>query len=249
MLTEVAVLKKLDSPFINKIVSSFKTPSLVCLVLEFEQGGELYRLFKLKKGKLDPYSVRFYAAQIAMALEHLHKLSVAFRDLKLENILLSTKGYIKLCDLGLCKQNVTECDKGSTSLVGTLDYLAPELVAPGSEHGFAVDWWAFGVLIHELLTGRAPYQSQAYNEQEIIQQIINDPVNFDKGLSPDVLLTLERLLDKNPRTRLGSSLGLSEIKQSPMFSEFDWEACEKLALRAPWIPHLKSPLDVSMFDP
>ena len=95
--TEVRVLKMQNSPFINTLVTSFKTATKVCLVLEFEQGGELYHLFKLKNGKLDGASVRFYTAQLTLALEELHRLHVAFRDLKLENVLLSAQGNVKLC--------------------------------------------------------------------------------------------------------------------------------------------------------
>jgi len=99
--TEVSVLKMLSSPFVNTLVASFKTATKVCLVLEFEQGGELYRLFRLKNGTLDGASVRVYTAQLTLALEELHRLHVAFRDLKLENVLLSARGNVKLCAFSL----------------------------------------------------------------------------------------------------------------------------------------------------
>jgi len=141
-----------------------------------------------------------------------------------------------------------ECDRGSYSVVGTVDYIAPEMLAPGSEHGFAVDWWALGNLAHEMLAGRTVYFSRTHDEAEIERMIVNNPVVLDAALQPDVAATLARLLDKNPRARMGSARGAEEIKQSKMFAGFDWAACAAQTLTAPWIPALKSPLDVSHFD-
>jgi len=218
------------------------------MVLEFEQGGDLYQLFKMRDGKFAEKAARFYIAQMTLALEAIHAQRIMFRDLKLENCLLSAQGNLKLCDFGLAKLNITECDSGSSSLVGTLEYLAPELVAEKSAHGYAVDWWALGVLSHELLTGKPIYHSKMHDESQIVKRILQEPVTLSPSLSVEAASTLALLLDKNPRTRLGSARGASEIKERAFFVLFDWTECAEQKMRAPWVPSLKSGKDVSMFD-
>jgi serine/threonine protein kinase len=247
VFTEVDVLRQCESPFVVRLLDTFKTPTHVCIVLEFEQGGELYQYFN-RHGKLDAGAARFYAAQCVLGLEALHGIAVVFRDLKLENVMLTAKGNVKLCDLGLCRQGVTECDRGAMSYVGTVEYLAPELIkCPKHGHGLAVDWWALGVLIFELLDGYPPFWSDS--RDDMLAKILTQTFKPPARLPEDVRATLLRLLDKDPRKRLGSgSRGALEVKQSPFFAGFEWTACQRLELPPPMVPRLASPLDTAMFD-
>jgi len=245
VFTEVRILRTQTSPFICPLWDTFKTPTKLCLVLELQQGGELYELFH-RVGRLDASAVRFYAAQCILALKELHRMHYAYRDLKLENIMIHASGNIKLCDMGLCKAGCVECDSGSFSFVGTIEYLAPELLAANHQHGLAVDWWALGVLIYELLDGLPPFYSK--NKDDMLHSILTQNLRLKSSFSRDAKKLLERLLDKNPKTRLGSRHGARDIMQSPFFSAFSWKACEDQTLTPPYIPSLDNSQDLSHFD-
>jgi len=87
--------------------------------------------------------VKFYLAELALALDHLHGLGIVYRDLKPENILLDSDGHIKLTDFGLSKEAL---DSKTYSFCGTVEYMAPEVVNRKG-HGTTADWWSFGVLM------------------------------------------------------------------------------------------------------
>jgi len=244
--TELFVLRNHASPFLGKLHDTFKTRLSACLVLELQQGGELFELFRRKQVCFTASCVRFYAAECLLALEELHRLSVAYRDLKLENILLSASGHVVLSDYGLCRCNVDACDTGATSFVGSVEYIAPELLVDGSEHGWAVDWWALGVLIFELLDGLPPFYSSE-SQDETMYLIANTKPDL-AGLPADAAETVAGLLDKNPATRLGSrpDMRAQDIKASAFFKDFPF--AEAQSVPPPFVPALHGALDTRMFD-
>ena len=125
-------------------------------------GGELF--FHLgREGRFTEPRARFYASQIALALERLHSMNVIYRDLKPENVLLDARGNVRLTDLGLSKEGVHEVDSGAHSFCGTPEYLAPE-VLNRTGHGRAVDWWSLGALLYEMLTGLPPFYCRDRNQ-------------------------------------------------------------------------------------
>lgn len=92
--------------------------------MKFMQGGELFT--HLRKIRFFPHSwTQFYAASIVIALQYLHQNNIIYRDLKPENILMDEKGYIALTDYGLSK--IVDTGEKANSIVGTADYLAPEV--------------------------------------------------------------------------------------------------------------------------
>ena len=122
-------------------------------LLDYLPGGELRTLAK-KHLAFRPEVLKFYAAEMLLALEHLHRMGIVYRDLKLENIILTESGHIKLIDFGLSKQigkrgrTYTQC--------GTCAYLAPEVINKIG-YSFTVDIWAFGILICEMVGGFTPF--------------------------------------------------------------------------------------------
>lgn len=148
-LAERTVLAQVNSPFIVPLKFSFQSKEKLYLVLAFVNGGELFHHLQ-REGKFNETRSRFYAAELLLALEHLHGFNVVYRDLKPENILLDYTGHIALCDFGLCKLNMSASETTNT-FCGTPEYLAPELL---SGHGYTkcVDWWTLGVLLYEMVS-------------------------------------------------------------------------------------------------
>ena len=134
----------------------FQSPQRLYFVMPFIKGGELYKIFKAQK-RLSEEVVKFYAAQIALAVGYLHSKGIMHRDLKLENILVDETGYLKIIDYGLAK--TLQENQTSKTFCGTPEYLAPEMVMHQG-HDFGVDWWALGILIYEMLIGVTPFYNR-----------------------------------------------------------------------------------------
>ena len=156
--TERDILQHVHNPFLMKMHYAFQTEDKLYMVMDFLNGGELF--FHLRKEqRFDEGRIRFYAAEIILGLEALHKAGIIYRDLKPENILLDDEGHIRLTDFGLSKQGIFKLNKDQTTTIcGTPEYLAPEIVI-GEGHGKAVDWWSLGILMFEMFVGRPPFQN------------------------------------------------------------------------------------------
>ncbi|KAJ8412840.1 hypothetical protein AAFF_G00104220 [Aldrovandia affinis] len=131
--------------------------------MEYITGGDQFSLIEEKRC-FDLVSTlmqeeRFYAAELICGLQFLHRNGVIHRDVKLDNVMLGGDGYIKIVDFGLCRDNMLG-DKRANIFCGSEYYIAPE----NREYSFAVDWWSFGVLLFEMLTGRAPFHGADYDE-------------------------------------------------------------------------------------
>ncbi|KAF8823330.1 Pkinase-domain-containing protein [Lentinula edodes] len=244
ILAERTVLALVNSPFIVPLKFSFQNPDKLYLVMSFVNGGELFYHLQ-REGKFDQDRSRFYAAELLVALEHLHGFNVVYRDLKPENILLDYTGHIALCDFGLCKLNMSETEKTNT-FCGTPEYIAPELL---ESQGYTktVDWWTLGVLLYEMMTGLPPFYDD--NVNTMYQRILTDPLNFPPDMPSEARSVMTGLLQRDPAKRLGANGG-EEIKRHPFFAKYiDWERLIKKGYPPPFKPSVESVLDVANFDP
>jgi protein kinase A/protein kinase X len=147
---ERSLVGRLDFPFVVTFVRSFQTDAAVGLLFEFVNGGDLFSLLSAEEALSESWA-RFYLAEILCVLRHLHSQRIVYRDLKPENVLLSTSGHVKVSDFGLAKDL---SHARATTLCGTPEYMAPELLVEGNRgHSFGVDYWALGILAYELVTG------------------------------------------------------------------------------------------------
>jgi len=146
-----------NHPLIVKMDYAFQSENKLFFALEYCPGGELF-FYLSQIGRFKQDAARFYAANILLALEHLHKKDILYRDLKPENVLVGSDGYIRLTDFGLSKENISGT-KDANSLCGTAEYLSPEILQRQG-HGKATDWWSFGAIIYEMLVGLPPFYNK-----------------------------------------------------------------------------------------
>eukprot|EP00644_Phytophthora_capsici_P018716 jgi/Phyca11/557629/estExt2_Genewise1Plus.C_PHYCAscaffold_1820002 len=201
--------------------------------MEYLPGGDFMSLLECIV-QLEEQVACVYIAEIAIALNHLHAKSCVHRDLKPDNILLSSTGHIKLTDFGLSEEAVAVSDTDSEpddesskkksayqtfGRCGTPDYLAPEIIL-GVPHGPPVDYWALGIILYEMLVGFPPFNDDSVDAifENIIARQILWP-DGEKCLSLEAVDLIDKLLDPNPASRMG----WENIKQHPFFSGINWD--------------------------
>ncbi|XP_067867544.1 ribosomal protein S6 kinase alpha-1 isoform X1 [Heterodontus francisci] len=239
------ILVDVNHPFIVKLHYAFQTEGKLYLILDFLRGGDLFTRLS-KEVMFTEDDVKIYLAELALALDHLHSLGIIYRDLKPENILLDEEGHIKLTDFGLSKEAVDH-EKKAYSFCGTVEYMAPEVVNRRG-HTHSADWWSYGVLMFEMLTGSLPFQGK--DRKETMTLILKAKLGMPQFLSPEAQSLLRALFKRNPTNRLGAGMdGVEEIKRQSFFANIDWNKLYRRELKPPFRPAVARPDDTFYFDP
>uniref|UniRef100_A0A673C1C6 non-specific serine/threonine protein kinase n=1 Tax=Sphaeramia orbicularis TaxID=375764 RepID=A0A673C1C6_9TELE len=238
------ILADVNHPFVVKLHYAFQTEGKLYLILDFLRGGDLFTRLS-KEVMFTEEDVKFYLAELALGLDHLHSLGIIYRDLKPENILLDEEGHIKLTDFGLCKEAIDH-EKKAYSFCGTVEYMAPEVVNRQG-HIHSADWWSFGVLMFEMLTGALPFQGK--DRKETMNLILKARLGMPQFLSAEAQSLLRALFKRNPANRLGSGAdGAEEIKRHGFFSTIDWNKLFRKEVKPPFRPAVARPDDTFYFD-
>ncbi|KAI8376233.1 camp-dependent protein kinase 9 [Radiomyces spectabilis] len=241
LLSEKQILASVRFPFIVDLFCTFQDDVNLYMLLEYVVGGELFSHLR-RAGRFTNDMTRFYASEIVLAIEYLHSKDIIYRDLKPENLLVDHQGHIKITDFGFAKKVVDR----TWTLCGTPEYLAPEIIQ-SKGHGKAVDWWALGILIFEMLAGYPPFFDD--NSFGIYEKILAGKVQFPAHFDPLAKDLLKRLLVGDRSKRLGNLKGGSEdVKRHKWFRGVDWLGLLDKNVLAPIVPPYHHPGDTGNFE-
>ena len=239
--SEREFLSFLHHPFLVNMHYAFQDYDNLYLVMDLLSGGDLryhisrYRCFSEEQ-------TRFFIACMVYTLEYIHSNNVIHRDIKPENLVLDDKGYLRITDFGIAKENLPD---NSSETSGTPGYMSPEVMR-GKNHSFPVDFFAVGVIGYEFMIGKRPYYGK--NRNEIKEQMLSTQACINKdnirdGWSPESADFINKLLLRKVENRLGSKNGAKEMKEHPWLKYYPWKELENKTLPAPFIPEKKDNFD------
>ncbi|KAL7749916.1 hypothetical protein RI367_004792 [Sorochytrium milnesiophthora] len=241
--TESEILRIIRHPFIVGLHYALQNQERMYLVMEYVNGGELF--FHLsQQGKFPEARAKFYGAEILLALQCLHGKGIVYRDLKLENILLDKDGHIKIADFGL--SSMEAADKKTFTVAGTAEYFAPEVIK-NQGCSFPADWWAFGIILFELMCGYHPFYNP--DQATLYKLILYSRLEYPAHLSSKAIDLISKLLEREPTKRLGSGKhGSRDIQTHAFFRDIDFIKLFHKEIPTPWRPDVDNDFDVKFFD-
>eukprot|EP00760_Papus_ankaliazontas_P030149 PhM_4_TR4624/c0_g3_i1/m.43087 len=231
LIEEASVMQIIKHPYVVSLVRAYKTEDTVRLVMPLLNRGDLGAHLRRAQYGFPEFIVRFFAAEILLGLEHLHENNIMYRDLKPSNVVIDKEGHAVLVDLGFATRVEL-----SQHFLGTPLYLAPEVIAR-TTYTKAVDWWAYGILVYELLTGHVPFYGAS--QQETFELITNTEPDYTlPTLSPTAVDLLRLLLVKSPMKRMTNP---KLMRHHPFFRGFDFKKAERRKVPPP-------PLDPTTYN-
>jgi len=242
ILNEKEIMLECRSPFIVKMYQTFNCPKYLYMLMEPCLGGELWTLLRNSRRFTDQ-TAAFYVACVILALDYLHTRGVIYRDLKPENLLLDSSGYVKLTDFGFAKQLVGE--ERAWTFCGTPEYVSPEIITNKS-HDQRADVWSLGILVFELLTGAPPFTNRKAVPGQVYQDIL-------KGLRavpfpPFITGNASEVIRSCCRLSPGQRPPLLTLQRFLWFSTIDWQLLAERRLPPPSVPRISHSISVENFD-
>ena len=239
--SEREFLAKLNHPFIVNMHYAFQDKDNLYLVMDLLSGGDL-RYHVTRYRKFSEEQTRFFIANMVYALQYIHEHNVIHRDLKPENLVLDEKGYLRITDFGIAKENQKD---NSSETSGTPGYMAPE-VMQAKNHSFSVDFFAVGVIGYEFMLGERPFNGK--NRKEIKEQMLSTSAkikteNIPEGWSSDSAEFINLLLKRKEEKRLGYKEGAIELMNHSWLKYYPWTELKNKKLLAPYIPEGKENFD------
>eukprot|EP00602_Paraphysomonas_sp_CaronLab_P005890 CAMPEP_0185038006 /NCGR_PEP_ID=MMETSP1103-20130426/33111_1 /TAXON_ID=36769 /ORGANISM="Paraphysomonas bandaiensis, Strain Caron Lab Isolate" /LENGTH=301 /DNA_ID=CAMNT_0027576247 /DNA_START=501 /DNA_END=1406 /DNA_ORIENTATION=- len=242
-------------PFFIRLFGTYNLQNQLCMLMEYVQGGELLthmydRSDTVPRSPLGGFhldSVRFYSANIVLALEYLHSRNIAYRDLKPENVVIDRQGYLKLIDFGFAKRIPSSSASKTYTVCGTPDYLAPEVVL-SKGYDKAADLWALGCLMFELNVGDTPFSDEFITQ--IYQKISASEkhLSFPEGMDGNLCSIIKAFLQPDSAQRLGNMKGgFLDIMKHEFFCQLEWDTLRDRTHAPDYVPVLNSETDTSNF--
>ena len=238
---EREILGSLQHPFIVTSYAAFQDKQNLYMLLEYVVGGEIFSHLR-RAGKFTPEMSRYYAAEIILVLEYMHSKNVIYRDLKPENLLLDAQGHVKVTDFGFAKR----VEDRTWTLCGTPEYLAPEIIQ-SQGHDKAVDWWALGSRLYEMMAGYPPFFDD--NPFGIYEKILSGRLTYPSHFDRHAQDLIKKLLTPNKASRLGNLRGgADDVKKHRWFKGVDWTRLLNREFTPPIIPKVSGPADTQNFE-
>ncbi len=238
---EKNVLLKTDHPFIMKMVKYLKNEQYIFFINEYIKGKELWDVIR-DIGLLNKEQTQFYIASMLLAINHLHKKKIIYRDIKPENVMVNVKGYIKIIDFGTVK----EIEDRTSTVIGTSHYMAPE-ITKGEGYSFEVDIWSIAICMYEFFCGKLPFGEEFEDPMDIYRAVCKEELSFPNFVHDEKYMALlNKMLKKNPANRLWK---FEQIKADPYFSDFDWSKLISLSYPPPYMIQMKPDKEISNVVP
>lgn len=267
VITERNILATTQNPYVVQMYYAFQNKSNLFLFMEYLPGGDCASLLE-NVGYFDVGMAKLYIAETIMAIAYLHSKGVVHRDVKPDNLLISSEGHIKLTDFGLSRvgfferapaelasnsedESGTRKEKDAPKghrVVGTPDYLSPEALL-GTGTGASMDWWAAGVTLFEFLTGVPPFNDDT--PEKIFQNILNRDIpwpDVPDEMPEDAQDLICKLLTMDPAKRLGAN-GVEEIKSHEFFHDINWDTLYLEPRQNTFVPRVADKFDTGYFTP
>lgn len=259
VMNERKILEILKHPFIVNIQFAFQDRDTLFLVMDLMTGGDLRYHMNRQRFFLES-QVRFFAACIVTGLEYIHNNKIIHRDIKPENLVFDKKGYLRITDFGIARDWKLENSKDTS---GTPGYMAPEVMCR-QNHTYAVDYFALGVLLYELMMGKRPYQGK--DRRELRDQVLSRQVQIKNhevppGWSLEAANFINLLIQRKVEKRLGGEEGCKDkylgvvdkrvqgqnrimtVKNHPWMAGFNWDSLYIGALPSPFRPKAEDNFD------
>jgi serine/threonine protein kinase len=233
---EAAIVTLADHPYICGMRDVIRTNYHWYMLFEYVNGGQMLD-YIISHGRLKEKQARKFGRQIASALDYCHRNSIVHRDLKIENILISKTGDIKIIDFGL--SNLFSPRNHLKTFCGSLYFAAPELLQAKAYTGPEVDVWSFGIVLYVLVCGKVPFDDQSM--PQLHAKIKKGHVEYPPWLTPECRNLISRMLTTDPSQRAT----LAEILTHPWMTKgFNGAPDNYLPQRKP----LQLPLDAAVIE-
>ena len=242
ILYEKRMMEESDHPFVLKLINTYQDPNQLYMLLEIVPGGELFAFLQKRGGKVSSPHACFITACVVSVFEYIHSKNICYRDLKPENLMIDSEGYIKMVDFGFAK---VVTDKTFT-LCGTPEYMAPEILLRRG-HNKGVDYWATGILIYECESGTTPFADYLnYDNRVVCQNILRKPLEMQRSMGGSCRDMIKCLLARDPQKRYGClARGCKDIKSAPYFAKIDWQKLLLKEMKAPYVPKINAKVGIS----
>ena len=226
---EKKFLSILHNPFLVNMICSFQDNDNLYLVMDLLLGGDMrYHINKraIYNRKKDENQLKFIAGCVLIGLNYIHENQIIHKDIKPENLVYDSKGYIHITDFGISK--IFHPDNGKENS-GTPGYMAPEVLF-NKDHTYCVDYFSLGVILYELLMGKRPYHG--HNKKDLRKDIVSRQARIKEDNIPDGFVKsdtfldcanfINSLLERKKEKRLGFN-GFEEVKNHPWLIDFNWD--------------------------
>jgi len=242
IFNEKRLMQELEFPFTIKLYDTYKDRDRLYFLLEPALGGELFPILRRMR-TMPPRQAKFYAGQVTLCFKYLHSKDFIYRDLKPENLLLDTSGYLKLTDFGFLKK----VPHKTYTMCGTPEYMSPEIISHNG-HGRGVDWWTLGIFIFEMLASYTPFYRSGSDNMKMYERIVSGHFNFPSHVDKKARPLIRGLLQTKPHRRWGClRSGVNQIMNDDWFDKFDWQGLKWKTLDPPMKVKVKNEFDVSNF--